>query len=211
MSIVKIDLVASIVRYAVKLVLNIIVYIMCYVTNPVIVAFADERGNLPQIFKYWQTYDDPLDIDWFVKSLPTWLQYDFDSHYKYFPEYKHKGELHAGYVVLLNPKFTLIERLKRYACRVLWLWRNCAYGFSYHVFGINVRGVDIGVVRNDNVWIAYHRDTYDFSIKFKKPLLCGYELNVDLGYKINNSIVKESLAWQRCMIAHRCAVKKGSV
>ena len=40
-----------------------------------------------------------------------------------------------GYVKLLDPNFTLWERLQRYVCRLYWIYRNSNYGFSYYVNG----------------------------------------------------------------------------
>lgn len=42
--------------------LDLIFTVLCYLTNWFVVIFADEKGQLPKVFKLWQTYDNPLDI-----------------------------------------------------------------------------------------------------------------------------------------------------
>ena len=64
--------------------LDLIFTVLCYLTNWFVVIFADEKGQLPKVFKLWQTYDNPLDIRWQVlEVVPKFLRYDFDSHYIY--------------------------------------------------------------------------------------------------------------------------------
>ena len=46
--------------------LDFVFSLICYVTNPIVVLFADEYGNLPRILRWWQTYDNCLDIDWMI-------------------------------------------------------------------------------------------------------------------------------------------------
>jgi hypothetical protein len=47
-------------------VLEIIFTIVCYLTNPIVVLFADEYGNLPYSLRYWQTWDNTLDVEWMI-------------------------------------------------------------------------------------------------------------------------------------------------
>ena len=46
--------------------LEILATVIAYITNPIVCLFADERGNLPRLFYWWQTYDNCLDIDWLI-------------------------------------------------------------------------------------------------------------------------------------------------
>lgn len=48
--------------------LNFLCSILCYLTNWLVVFFADERGELDGAFHLWQTWDDSLDVEWFVKE-----------------------------------------------------------------------------------------------------------------------------------------------
>jgi len=133
-------------------ILDIIFNLIAYLTNPIVVLFADEVGELPKIFTWWANWDDGLDVDWMVYEhhVPSWAEYDFNRHYKYHSEWdalKEKGIFH-GYVDLLDPNFTLKERFQRYICRLVWIYRNCAYGFSYYVTGRDIDGDQVEYVIN---------------------------------------------------------------
>lgn len=102
--------------------LDLIFTVLCYLTNWFVVIFADEKGQLPKVFKLWQTYDNPLDIRWQVlEVVPKFLRYDFDSHYIYHYEMKGDGYMRPGFVQLWYNDFTKKERVQRYFCRLLWL------------------------------------------------------------------------------------------
>ena len=94
---------------------------LCYITNPIVVLFCDKYGNLPKIFRLWQTYDNCLDIDWMITEgvVPKIFRYDFKKHYKYYPEEKSNEELVPGHVAILDDDFTFKERVQRYFCRLL--------------------------------------------------------------------------------------------
>lgn len=73
------------IRYIIYFLGNIVLSLACYLTNPIAVLFSDEEGELPWILKGWQTWDDSLDVDWFVKeAVPEVFRYDFDSKYEHY-------------------------------------------------------------------------------------------------------------------------------
>ena len=122
--------------WLITLIFDIIFNIICWFTNPIVCLFANEEGVLPKIFFLWAQYDDGLDIEWFVSTehLPSWMVYDFKKHYKYVDASP------TSYVILIDPNFTIKERIQRYFCRLAWMYRNCAYGFSYYIVGRMVDG-----------------------------------------------------------------------
>lgn len=121
--------------------LNTFFTILCYLTNWIATLFADEVGELHGFWKYWQTWDDTLDVRWFVlEKIPKFLQYDFDRHYKVTKEQTPelaKYNRYKGAVICLDDDFSIIERIQRYICRTLWLYRNNSYGFAFWLFGID--------------------------------------------------------------------------
>lgn len=130
----------------------LITMLLCYITNPIVVLFCDKYGNLPRVFRLWQTYDNCLDVDWMIyeNKVPKIFHYDFNKHYKYLMEVKTEEEFIPGHVVLLDDDFTIKERIQRYFCRLLWLYRNCAYGFAYNLLGIEYIGSEQRVLINRN-------------------------------------------------------------
>lgn len=71
-------------------ILDVLFTIVCYFTNPIVVLFANREGNLPSIFKWWQTYDNTLDVEWMITEgiVPKIFRYDYKKHYLYISEYK---------------------------------------------------------------------------------------------------------------------------
>ncbi len=146
-------------------ILDILFNIIAYLTNPIVVLFANEVGELPAIFTWWANWDDGLDIDWMVDEgiVPKIFCYDFHRHYKYHSpqeSMKIRG-IYVGYVDLLDPNFTLWERVQRYFCRLWWIYRNCAYGWSYYVTGKVIDGSKVITVRSDrskgNDYFGYYK------------------------------------------------------
>ena len=77
--------------------------IICYLTNWLVIFFADEYGNLPKCLRWWQTYDNCLDVDFIAKEVvPKIFRYDFDKHYIYYPEVKDGALMITGYVKIID-------------------------------------------------------------------------------------------------------------
>lgn len=181
--------------------LEIIFTIVCYLTNPIVVLFADEYGNLPYSLRYWQTWDNTLDVEWMIteNKVPKIFQYDYGKHYKYIYEDHDKNI--PGHVNILNPNFTLIERFKRYFCRLAWLYRNTGYGFSYEVTGKDINGADI-IKRSDINKRQYRNQIYHtddaFMIRYEKPWCKYFKWRIFLGWKMQDV---DSTQTKRCMLA----------
>lgn len=178
-------------------ILDILFNIVAYITNPIIVLFADEKGDLPKRLRYWQTYDNCLDVDWMITEgiVPKVFRYDFNKHYKYHLEQKDdKGNLLPGYVDIINPHFTLTERIQRYFCRLAWLNRNAAYGFSYEVSGREYSSDRLSVFRDmRHERVAYIQGTELFALKFEIPWYCfgkKFDFDIYLGWKLNTNLEK---------------------
>lgn len=124
-------------KYIIYSILQLICMVLCYLTNWLAVFFSDEEGELSGILNLWQTWDDTLDNPSFIdNSLPKFLNYDWHSHYEqYYIIDKYNRKVYKERLV---KGFTVKDRLKRYVCRVLWLYRNCGYGFAYYIFGRNI-------------------------------------------------------------------------
>lgn len=187
-------------------VLDVAFNVVCYLTNPIVLLFADEVGNLPSWALWWANWDDHLDIDWMVYGhhVPKFAEYDFNRHYKYYsPSTAEKiTGRHYGYVDLLDGDFTLKERFQRYVCRLSWMYRNCAYGFSYYVTGMDINGADIVKVR-DNPNKEGNRNLYyktdgAFMIRYERPWCKWFWLRVFLGWKMQSVKPEQT---KRCMLA----------
>lgn len=181
--------------------------LICYVTNPIVILFADEYGNLPRILRWWQTYDNCLDIDWMIYEgnvLPI-FRYDFNKHYIYHLEQKSQEPIIPGYVEIIDPNFTIKERIQRYFCRLTWLYRNTGYGFAYEVTGRDyemdkvVKHVDYNNSKVDECHIYTVEDGKGFPNKtfrfyYTKQWCKWFYIRIYLGWKVTNTSSKYSRA-----------------
>lgn len=115
----------------------LLITLLSYPLNPFVVPFADDDGELHGVLSYFQTWDNSLNPSDIEKIFPDWLSGWWSAHYleatRSLPEYNQK----RWFTLCYNCNFGLVESIKRYACRVLWLTRNSAYGFMfYKPFGV---------------------------------------------------------------------------
>ena len=192
------------VKWFLLAILDVLFNIIAYITNPIVVLAASEYGNLPWLLTWWDNYDDCMDVEWFIKEghVPSWAVYDYDKHYRFHDssEGLRTRGIAKSYVDILDWHFTLKERLQRYVCRVLWLYRNCAYGFSYYVTGIDVRRDDIVKIKTEEQdgYIYYVTD-YAWVYKDERPSFFGLRWDNFVGWKMQ--AVTEDV--ERCMLAFR--------
>ena len=201
-------------RWIISAALSTWTSIVCYLTNWFVLLFADEVGELHGIFRYWQTWDDSCGVRWFVKeTVPNFLRYDFDLKYislrEITPELARVGRSKGCVQLRDGASFSLKERIQRYFCRLLWLTRNCGYGFSFWLFGVDMSGFDINVIRKEE-GLTLARGIYDAGIFIyhdtrKMFSVFGYDIyrNFFLGWKLDI----EAFNPVRSMIANRIAFK----
>lgn len=186
---------------------NLISSFICYLTNWLVVLFADEEGELPSIFKYWQTWDDSLDVDWFVKeTVPSIFRYDFDSKYTRFcsssDSLRAVNRVRMYTILNEGASFSILERIQRYFCRTLWLYRNCGYGFSFWLFGVNVDSRDMTYRENSSEYVYGSDGKGHFIYKNDRAFCKWFRWCIFIGWKID-----EGLGFHRVMIANRIAIR----
>lgn len=124
------------IRWFLSALIMIPIMVFCYLTNWFVVLFADSHGELPKIFYLWQTWDSSLDNRTYImEDCPLCLRYDFDRYYTVYMQdigYGRKKKC-----VEIKEEFPLNLRIKRYLARTCWLYRNCAYGFAFYLFGVD--------------------------------------------------------------------------
>lgn len=141
--------------------LQLAISIFCKITAPVVCLFVTkelrtdrvkrfgnetltfDREYLIAPFYYWQTFDNALDEYWFGMFTDECV----------IPAIR--NATNADYV----SKWWI-----RYACRVLWVWRNTAYGFA-------------------QFWFGRDPDQTHFQIKKDIPLAFGYYSSTNIGWK----------------------------
>jgi len=195
--------------------LSIIVSLICYVTNPLVLLFCDEAGELPGVLHLWQTWDDSCNPSDLKDIAPSWLQFDWDRHYY---EYRDttpalaKAGRDRCFCRVIDSHFTVWERFQRYCCRVLWLTRNNSYGFAFWLFGRNIDGHMAQIHQKID---ADGKETFARAVgkRLFAPFLykndcyfCKYvRWCIFLGWKLDYT----SVEYHRAMIAGRLAIRFG--
>ena len=101
-------MIAAILRWLILLVADLAVFVLAWLLAPILPAFAIGKDHLPYELSYFSAEDNPLDGDY-------------------------------GYIMQHAPfKGYGVTGWRRYINRVVWLWRNPGYGFSYAVLGHKV-------------------------------------------------------------------------
>ena len=180
------------------------IYIFCLITNPFVLLFCSENGELPGFLKLWQTWDDSCDSEYFMDNVcPKFLNYNFHKHYeqKLIPIEGNRRRLIS---VNKNVKFTIKERIQRYFCRLWWLTRNCAYGFSYYWFSKDIDSWDVHIIYEDEYTrILWDLKTDAWMYKSTKPIIGKLRWEIFLGWKIKEDTIEPT----RCMLANRIALR----
>ncbi len=205
------------IRWLILAPISLIVSLICYLTNPLVVLFCNDDGELPSFLHLWQTVDNscnPSDVTE-NHQLPDWLLYDWAAHYEEWkgttPELSANGRT-RWFTRCINDDFTVVELLQRYVCRVYWLTRNCANGWAFWAFGI-LPGVDWEIVEKTDTKKYLHEAMYFWWIDrawcYKDEShwfsLWGYEIKKEfyIGYKVK----EEAQVDTRAMIATRLTVR----
>ncbi|MCQ2282381.1 MAG: hypothetical protein MJZ99_07135 [Bacteroidales bacterium] len=186
----------------------IIATLVCYLTNPFVVLMADEQGELHGFWHLWQTWDDSLDSAYYMREVvPKWLDYDYDKHYTTYNDTDTWTALYGKtrQFSLLRPdvQWTTKERVQRYFCRVLWLYRNNAYGFLLYGLGADLTHIKWHINEQDHFfgsvgsWL-----TEPFVYKDERRICSWLKAKVYIGWKSYPGNTEP----QRCMLAYRILV-----
>lgn len=165
------------IRYVLQVLADLAMNLLGYLLNPILPLFAQADGNLPNWLKWFGQHDSTLDGNE-PRFISSTMAYRSEDN---------------------SPKNSLCK----YILRVLWLYRNNAYGFSFYVLGAKGKFTLVseeGVVPSDRypakegsykqVVLGSDGKEY-FQYKFVKSRGNGkcYEANV--GWKINNELGKD--------------------
>lgn len=123
-----------------------------------------QREYLISWLRYFQTHDNAVDEYW----------WGLFSESSYLP-----------LVRLATQEQYDASAFLRYLCRVLWMWRNPAYGFSYHWFG---RALDAVVTveevgdKAQGLWVRRTKRGSSFQYQAHRPVGKFY-LDINIGWK----------------------------
>lgn len=187
--------------------LNLVMSLICYITNPIVLLFCDEDGELPFFLNLWQTWDNNCNPSDVKGMLPQSMTYWWDTHYTEYKVWLADVNRERWEALCTDNSFTLKERILRYFCRLYWLTRNCGYGWAFYAYGVDIAGKDMTVYKQtDNVLFAnYWLSAFIYKDDDVLCTIGGYEIRkcFFLGWKIDMNAVIPS----RAMIANRIAFR----
>ncbi len=194
--------------WCVYFILSMIFTVICYMTNPIVLLFCNEDGELPSFLHNWQTWDNSCNPSDIVDICPSWLQFDWVAHYTEYKgstPYLLSVNRERWFTKCYNDDFTLLERLKRYLCRLMWLTRNNSYGFCFYLLGRTVTpGIEV-VSESENTKFIQEKNGPAFRYKNTAPIFTVFGWTVHwnnlLGWKIDEDAQLDT----RAMIANRVA------
>lgn len=158
---------------------NFGIYLLCMILNPLVALFVTKRGGREYLVQplYWfQTHDNPADEYWHGG-------YFTDSFFPYV-----RNATQAQYD---NSRFL------RYVCRLFWLWRNCAYGFSYNLFGIPLHYTEEVTehgMEASGLWWCYTDRIISWQLKAHYPIGFGLHIDVNIGWKTHKGFPRAMYA-----------------
>jgi len=162
----------------------ILIELVCYILAPLVAFFVTTENRHDKVKRigggyitmkrdyivrplYWfQTHDNAVDewwygvynIDHWFAFARNWTQSDYDN-----------------------------SRFIRYYCRVMWLWRNCAYGFHYALFSkpkelpnaVYERGIE-----GQGFWMLLQLFNSSWQFECHVPLrYIGRYISINIGWK----------------------------
>lgn len=178
----------SIAKWVLWFVPAIMVELICYILNPIVAiptrkelrtdrakilggVVTIEREYLLKPLMYFQTHDNAVDEWWYDG-------YAKDSFFKFLREATQEDYDSSWWI--------------RYLCRVMWLYRNNAYGFLFHWFSTPVEDLTyekvIGVEDSGSFWMHYQSFKHSFKLEVQIPIpFTNRYYSANIGWKSHRS------------------------
>ena len=166
----------------------LLIELVCYILNPIVAiptrkelrtdrakilggVVTMPRDYLIKPLMYFQTHDNAVDEWWYDG-------YARDSFFRFLREATQEQ---------YDKSWTL-----RYICRVMWLYRNNAYGFLFNWLSTPIEELKyekvIGTEDSGKFWLRYQAYNHSFQLESQIPIVCTnryYSLNI--GWKAHRS------------------------
>ena len=123
-----------------------------------------------KFFTLWNTHDNAVDEYWYDG-------YAKESYFKFLREATQKDYVSSWWL--------------RYVCRVMWLYRNNAYGFLFYWFGTPIEPLSKAYehgVEEQGLWLRYESYPSSFKLEFQIPIpFTNRYFSANIGWKAHRS------------------------
>lgn len=173
----------------------IAIELLCYMLAPIVACFARTEPRY-DVVKRLNKRSVLMQRDYLIKPL-----YWFQTHDNAVDEWWY-GMYNTNHWFAFARNWTQADydrsRVIRWYCRVMWLWRNCAYGFHYNLFSrpkevlgqVYTAGVEV-----KGFWYQLNVYQKSFQLQCHVPLGARY-LSINIGWKAHKTT-------QRLLYANR--------
>lgn len=178
----------NIAKWLLLFIPSALVELACYILNPLVAiptrsevrtdrakilggVVTMPRDYLLKPLMYFQTHDNAVDEWWYDGYAKA-------SHFKWLREATQKDYVSSWWL--------------RYVCRVMWLYRNNAYGFLFYWFSTPVEELEkekiIGVEDSGSFWMHYQQFKHSFKLEVQIPIpFTNRYYSANIGWKSHRS------------------------
>lgn len=169
----------------------IAIELVCYLLAPIVALFVT-YGYRTDVVKRLNKQEVSLLREYIVNPL-----YWFQTHDNAVDEWWY-GVYNADHWFAFARNWTQADydnsAFIRYYCRVMWLWRNCAYGFHYALFSRPKEGVAKWYHNgNENRGFWYQLKLFKLSFQLETHIPLGFAdryLSINVGWKAHKATEK---------------------
>lgn len=166
-----------ILRWFLYFIPALLVEIACWILTPLVCLFVVKRMRTDVVKRDYNKAVVTLEREY----LPDWLSL-FGTPDNAVDEF-YWGQ----YSTVPTPEQYFSSWWWRYYCRVMWLWRNTAYGFHYWLFSLPEDEVlyvkEHGVKNSRGVWWKYTQRKSSWQLELQHPIGFGRYNHVNIGFK----------------------------
>lgn len=158
--------------------------LMCFILAPLVACFVRSELRHDSVKRLGKRYVT-IPRDYLITPL-----YWFQTHDNAVDEWWY-GTYNTDHWFAFARNWTQADydrsRFIRYYCRVMWLWRNCAYGFHYNLFSRPREREVLGQiytagVEGKGLWVQLDVYPSSFQLQCHVPLGNRY-LSINIGWK----------------------------
>ena len=164
----------------------LLVELMCYVLSPLVALFTIRELRTDRVKRApWNNKTFTFDRDYIIKPLRWFQTHDNAVDEWWFGAFN--ADHHFAFARNATNDFYDNTAWFRWYCRVVWMWRNNAYGFLYNIFGRPVDAlIDIhehGVEDSGKLWWLLQVYQSSFQFEAQVPLYGVRHLSINIGWK----------------------------
>lgn len=178
------------IKWVLLLIPSIIVELMCYILAPLVAFFIRQEERTDRV-KQIDNKQHTMMRDYLIKPLMWFQTHDNAVDEWWYGAFNRKS--YFEFAREADQEYYDTHYWFRYFCRVMWLWRNCAYGFLYNLFGVKrddestAKITEHGTEYSHKLW--WRLEEYEHSFKFECQIPIPFTdkyYSMNIGWKFHD-------------------------